>query len=114
LCRFAFPKADRILKRRSFVRLAETGETTQNRHFILVHEPSRRRRSRLGITVTRSVGPAVVRNRIKRHTREFFRLNRHSFAGFWDINLIAKREAASLSSEQVLDSLRDIFGKLPR
>lgn len=69
-------------------------------------------RSRLGITVTRKVGNAVVRNRIKRITREFFRLRQGEIRDCWDINVIAKRQAAGLSSEQVLTSLEDLFDRL--
>ena len=36
----------------------------------LDHEPER---SRLGVTVSRRIGNAVVRNRVKRRVREFFR-----------------------------------------
>ena len=48
-------------------------------------------RSRLGITVTRKVGGAVRRNRIKRLLREWFR-SRGSEFGSCDLVLIAKRE----------------------
>jgi ribonuclease P protein component len=52
--------------------------------------------SRLGLTVSRKVGNAVVRNRVKRRVREWFRRTRSSFAGSWDIIVIARRDAAEL------------------
>jgi ribonuclease P protein component len=48
--------------------------------------------ARLGITVTRKVGTAVRRNRIKRLVREWFRLRR-AMLGALDVVVIAKREA---------------------
>jgi ribonuclease P protein component len=48
---------------------------------------------RLGITVTKKVGNAVIRNRIKRLVREWLRLNRWIPTG-WDIVLVAKDSAA--------------------
>ena len=69
---------------------------------------------RLGITVTKKVGCANVRNRIKRQTREFFRINKHRLHGVCDINIIAKKEAAVVSSEQLNKSLNEIFARLMR
>src|SRR5262249_56258882 len=48
---------------------------------------------RLGITVTKKVGNAVVRNRIKRMLREWMRLHGWVPTG-WDIVLVAKDSAA--------------------
>jgi ribonuclease P protein component len=77
-----------------------------------MYSPSRVKKTRLGITATKKVGKAVERNRIKRHIREFFRLNRNSISGFWDINIIARKEAAGLASGQVHASLKEIFDNL--
>ena len=58
-------------------------------------------RTRLGITVTKKVGPAVVRNRLKRQVREFFRHN----VGLWppglDLVFIARPEAAARSNPEI-------------
>jgi ribonuclease P protein component len=48
---------------------------------------------RLGLTVPRAVGKAVVRNRIKRRLREVFRLHRSKIAPKWDIVLNPRRAA---------------------
>ena len=48
---------------------------------------------RLGLTVTKKVGNAVIRNRIKRMLREWMRLHSWVPAG-WDLVLVAKDSAA--------------------
>jgi len=48
------------------------------------------------LTVSRKVGNAVVRNRVKRRIREWFRCARASFPGSLDIVVIARRQAAEL------------------
>ena len=111
--RFCFTKADRILKRSEFLKLSILGKKTQNRHFIAIFSPGRFQRTRLGVTVARKVGNAPTRNRIKRFSREYFRLNRHIITGYWDINIIAKKRAADLSSEQAFLSLKDVFENIP-
>lgn len=46
---------------------------------------------RLGLTVSRKKGPAVVRNRIKRVVREFFRIYQNEFRGRTDIVFVPKK-----------------------
>ena len=112
--RFFFTKADRILKRSDFLQLAKFGKKTQNQHFVAIFSPGRYKRTRLGITVAKKVGNATIRNRIKRFTRENFRLNRHIITGYWDINIIAKKKAADLSSKETFLSLKNIFNSISR
>ena len=108
----SFKKADRILKRNEFIQLSKSGRKLHNEYFIVLYAPGQCDRSRLGITVTRKVGKAVRRNRIKRLIREYFRLNRHLLSGYWDIIVIAKKEAADLSSDKIFDSLCDVFERI--
>ena len=108
----ALSKADRLLKRPEFTRLAKTGKKIQNRIFIFYYSRATGDRSRIGITVSRKVGKAVRRNRLKRLSREFFRLNRHELLGFWDINIIAKTTAAELSAAPLFRALKDLFSRI--
>lgn len=109
---YSFTKADRILKRPEFIALAKSGRRIQNEYFIAVFSPSRHGRSRLGVTVTKKVGRAIKRNRIKRLVREFFRLNRQFLSGEWDINIIAKDQVADITSEKAYRSLQNIFSRI--
>jgi ribonuclease P protein component len=93
--------------------LQQTGTKIQNHHFIAVYAPGSFNRSRLGITVTKKVGNAAERNRIKRMSREFFRLNRHKLKGCWDIVIIAKKEAVELGSGEAFSSLQNFFDRIP-
>jgi ribonuclease P protein component len=111
---FSFTKADRILKRHEFIALSKSGRKIQNECFIAVFAPGQQGHSRLGITVTKKVGGAFKRNRIKRFVREFFRLNRQFLSGEWDINIIAKNQIADITSEQAYQSLQNIFNRISR
>ena len=110
--RFSFTKADRILKRSEFIALTKSGQRIQNDDFIVYFLPARLGQSRLGITVTKKVGQAYERNRIKRIVREFFRLNRHCLSGYWDISIIAKRQSTGITSEKANRSLQSIFDRI--
>jgi ribonuclease P protein component len=64
---------------------------------------------RIGITVTRKIGDAVTRNRVKRLVREFVRTARTA-EGAWlpagrDVVVVAKRTAARLPYAEVAADL---------
>ena len=46
--------------------------------------------NRVGLTVSKKLGCAVVRNRVRRRLREIDRLNEHLFAPGWDIVVVAR------------------------
>jgi ribonuclease P protein component len=65
--------------------------------------------ARLGITVSRRVGPAVVRSRVKRRIREWFRRQQTSVPGGKDVVVIARASAARTSP---VDAARDLDAAL--
>lgn len=107
-----FSKADKLLQRSEFLELSAKGTKIQNNLFIAYIAKGITDRHRLGITVTKKVGHAVARNRIKRLTREYFRQHRQSFNYLWDISLIAKRQANTASNKAIFQSLEKLFEKI--
>jgi len=81
-----FPKAQRLLRRGDFSAVYKTGTPYRNAGFHLFVRPRDGSEvTRLGLTVTRAVGGAVVRNRLKRWAREFYRLNYHRLESGVDV-----------------------------
>ncbi len=109
---FGLKKTHKILDRAKFVKLSRFGKKFQDHYFIIVFMPGESECSRLGITASKRVGNAVVRNRIKRLIREWFRINKSTIGGCWDISVIAKKTASGLTSYQVFKSLGNIFDRL--
>ena len=91
-----FPRAHRLRSRRDFRRVQSVGRRVHTPHFIVLVDRGRAERTRLGITVSRKVGGAVVRNRVKRLVREVFRANRERFQRGHDLVVIAKRHAGEV------------------
>lgn len=98
-----FSKSERLLRRAEYRRLSEMGRKIHVPHFLILYLPAEHRR--LGITVSSRVGPAVVRNRIKRLVREVFRTCKELFPSC-EFNVIAKRGAGTLSRNDVERELR--------
>ena len=106
---YGYPKAERLLKRGGYLSLSRDGKKCHKKHFLCIYKKRDGTRSRLGITISKKVGTAVIRNRLKRVCREFFRHNKYSLESAWDINIIARPSAGAASRQQVLQSLDDIF-----
>lgn len=112
--KFIFKKKDKILKRREFLQLKRCGKRIQDRNFIIIYSDGKYEKNRIGITVSKKLGNAVKRNKIKRLIRENFRMNRDKIAEFMDINVIAKKKAGEISADMVFKSLDGIFNQIPR
>jgi ribonuclease P protein component len=75
----ALPKEKRLAKRREFLRVYETGRKLFSRYCVLFFVANDFPHSRIGITATKKLGKANVRNRLKRWTREVYRRQREPF-----------------------------------
>ncbi len=109
---FPYKKCHRLTRRQDFVRLSHRGPRAENSWFIAAFRPALGPETRLGVTVTRKVGCAVVRNRIKRLVREYFRLHRHLLSPPHDVNVIAKAVAKNADNATLFAALEDIFGRV--
>jgi ribonuclease P protein component len=101
-----FPKSARLRKRPEFLKLSRAGHKHQSANFVVISRPNDRAETRLGITVSGKVGNSVVRNRIKRQVREFFRRHRYEIVPACDILIIARTGAAELPAKGVVAELQ--------
>jgi ribonuclease P protein component len=123
-CRF--PKSRRLRKRADYLAVQRTGNTQHSRYFVVVCEcrVGDQKEGRLGITVSKKVGNAVIRNRVKRVVREFARTTTHAdpapgalASRGWlpprlDVVVIAKRAAATASTARLWADLAAFGAKL--
>ncbi len=89
-----FPHAVRIVRTSDYRMLYKTGRKIYSERFVLFIRENGLGRHRLGITVSRKVGGAVVRNRIKRLLREIFRKSYGEIPKQLDIVVNVKADCA--------------------
>jgi ribonuclease P protein component len=104
-----FPKTARLRKRAEYLRLSRIGASVQSANFVIITRMNDRSECRLGVTVSAKVGNSVIRNRIKRWVREYFRRHRTEFPRGIDILIIARKTAAGLGGNIVARELRRVF-----
>ncbi len=104
-----FSKKDRLLKTSEFALVKKNGLKVGGKAFFLsfVSGPI----PRLGLVVSKKIGKAVVRNRIKRVLREYFRNHKHKFLS-GDIVLVAKPQAASLTNQELRQQIENLINRL--
>ena len=64
-----------------------------NGYLVLYARKNRTATNRVGITVSKRLGKAHVRNRVRRRLREVYRLNEERFLPGWDIVVVARTKA---------------------
>jgi len=102
-----FPKAARLRRRREFLSFGR-GDKRRTASFVLLVRDCDGP-SRLGITVSRKAGGAVIRNGLKRRIREVFRRhpNRHRLG--CDLVVIAKAGIGTLPTSVVEQQLATVL-----
>ena len=68
-----------------------------NACLVLYVRKNRNQTNRVGITVSKKLGKAHVRNRIRRRLREVYRLHEDRFLPGWDIVVVARTKALHAS-----------------
>ena len=106
-------KAMRLRRRQEFVAVQSSGRKIHGKLFLalVVDTGASAPTGRVGLTVTKRIGNAVTRNRIKRRAREWLRRHGWVPAGR-DVVFVAKEAAATATSAEVGADLARVMGRL--
>lgn len=106
-----FPRAARVRKRPDYLAIQNRGRRASGSHLLLFGQPGH---GRLGVTVSRKVGGAVVRNRLKRWIRECWRRRRPepSADPALDVVVVARPAAAQAAHPAICREIDLLAGRL--
>jgi ribonuclease P protein component len=120
------PKKGRLSRSAEFERVYRQGRSHGNRHLVLYTFPRGGAATpaspaasleltdapRLGLSVSRKVGGAVERNRVKRLLREAFAVEGLRLPPDTDAVVVARPEARELAEREGLEGIRAALGEL--
>lgn len=112
--RFTFPQTHRLKTPAQFKAVYDRKRSVSDGVLVLYAKENELPHSRVGLSVSRKVGNAVVRNRYKRLFREAFRLLQHELPTGLDFILIPRSSDALPSLDDVTASLRRLAGDAAR
>jgi ribonuclease P protein component len=99
-----FPRSGRLLRHADFDRVYKQGRRQFSSHMTVFYlrqaeDASPQKNTRIGFTVGKVLGGAVVRNRIKRRLREAVRQRRSVLAGIGSVDIVINPKKSVLTLE---------------
>jgi ribonuclease P protein component len=109
-----FRKEDRLLKKKQFDAVFANRRVVRDGRLSIYNAPNDLEHSRLGLVVSKKVGNAVRRNRVKRLIREAFRLNKDKWPLGFDLVVLPAPAYEENSLAEVESRMIQLLSKLPR
>ncbi len=75
-----------------------------NSYLVLYARRNRSEKNRVGITVSKKLGKAVVRNCVRRRLREIYRCHEEQFSPGWDIVVVARSRCVNADFQKLTEA----------
>jgi ribonuclease P protein component len=112
--RQSLPREWRLVRRTEYDAVYREGRRRAGANFVIFTRRNGLPRDRFGMSVKRTVGNAVMRNRIRRRVREVLQLHREEIASGWDVVIHPSRAAAMMKFAQIEAELLSLLPRQKR
>ncbi|MDR0328463.1 MAG: ribonuclease P protein component [Planctomycetaceae bacterium] len=109
-----FPKSSRLRNSGQFQNVFALRRSVADHAIILFAAPNELSHCRLGLSVSKKIGNAVVRNRWKRLTREAFRTSQSELPSGLDLVVIPQRNVDVRTIQHLEQSLKNLAAKIAK
>ena len=103
---------DRVKSNILFNEIINKGLKISNEYFTLFYINKDEEKSLFGISVPKKVGNAVIRNKLKRQTREIIRKNKLLFKKYKNYIIIVKKKCLEVSFQEKENKLITLIGDI--
>ncbi|MDD2553681.1 MAG: ribonuclease P protein component [Desulfotomaculaceae bacterium] len=101
-----------LKKNMEYKQVYSRGKSFVDRYLVVYYLSNNLDFCRFGFTVSKKIGNAVTRNRVRRLLKEACRLNNNVFTGGFDLVLVARRGIVDLDYRRVEESLLKLIKKV--
>ncbi len=109
-----FPKSSRLLKSSDFKEVFRKGRKIVTHTLVFHVLKTNLSGPRLGLAVSRKVGKAVRRNKVKRRIREVFRTRKNVFPASYDLVVYPRKGVLEKGIEDYCESFEILMTRLNR
>ena len=104
-------RINRLKKRYQFNYVYKSGEHFSGEHIVLYVVSSKTKNIKVGLAVTRKIGHAVVRNRVRRRLREIIKKQVPNLKQNYNIIVVARENVINASFEKLTNEFIKLIKK---
>jgi|AntRauTorckE6833_2_1112554.scaffolds.fasta_scaffold00096_49 ribonuclease P protein component len=98
-----------LKQKKDFQKVFNCGKSIASKYLVLYWNPNKLDNNRYGFSISKRIGKAVVRNKLKRRLKEIIRIRLDNIAYGYDIIIIARKPVNSLGFSEIKNDLKKLY-----
>ncbi|NLY37212.1 MAG: ribonuclease P protein component [Tissierellia bacterium] len=107
-------KTASLTSNQEFKEIYRRADSKVTKYFVVYYRLGTGDRNRVGFTVSKKIGNAVVRNRARRRLKECFRMHEDILIGCYDLVIVARARSSEGDFHQMCRLLKKVLQEIQR